>query len=120
MTTLTLHLEHYLAIRRSLGYDLSFSERLLRRFTVFADAEAADHITVDLFVRWKEKFGSANNNTWSNRLGMVRVLATWLQGIDPRTEIPTAGLVSGKLVRPRPYIYTDDQIAEIVMQAARL
>jgi integrase len=120
MTSLTLRLEHYLAIRRSLGYDLSFSERVLRRFTAYADAEVADHITVDLFLRWKEHFGSANNNTWSSRLGMVRVFATWLQGIDPRTEIPPAGLVSRKLVRPRPYIYTDDQIAEIVTQAARL
>ena len=74
MTPLTVRLKHYLAIRRSLGYDLSFSERVLRRFTAFADGEGADHITVDLFLRWKKHFGSANNNTWSARLGMVRAL----------------------------------------------
>jgi integrase/recombinase XerD len=120
MTSLTLRLEHYLAIRRSLGYDLSFSERVLRRFTAFADAEGADHVTVGLFLRWKEHFGSANNNTWSARLGMVRVFAAWLQGVDSRTEVPPAGLICGKLRRTRPYIYTDDQIAEIVTEAARL
>jgi integrase/recombinase XerD len=90
MTSLTLRLEHYLAIRRSLGYDLSFSERVLRRFTAFADAEGADHVTVGLFLRRKEHFGSANNNTWSARLGMVRVFAVWLQGVDSRTEVPPA------------------------------
>jgi integrase/recombinase XerD len=120
MISLTARLEHYLAVRRGLGADLSFSERVLRRFTAFADAECIDHVTVDLFLRWKEHFGSANNNIWSARLGMVGVFATWLQGIDPRTEVPPAGLIFGKLRRTRPYIYTDDQIAEIMAEAARL
>ena len=30
MTPLTARLKHYIAIRRSLGYDLSFAERVLR------------------------------------------------------------------------------------------
>ncbi|WP_234705273.1 tyrosine-type recombinase/integrase [Sinorhizobium meliloti] len=92
----------------------------MRRFTEFADAEATDHITADLFLRWKEHFGSANNNTWSRRLGMVRGFANWLQGIDQRTEVPPPGLVCGKYRRSRPYIYTPDQIAAIVAEAARL
>jgi len=120
MISLTVRLEQYLTIRRSLGYDLSFSERVLRRFAEFAGSEGADHITVELFLRWKKRFGSANNHTWSTRLGMVRVFASWLQGFDPRTEVPPPGLVSGKPRRPRPYIYTDDQIAEIVTEAGRL
>jgi integrase/recombinase XerD len=97
MTTLSQRLDDYLAVRRSLGYDLSFSGRVLRRFTAFADGEGVDHVTVDLFQRWKAAFGSANNNTWSARLGMVRVFAGWLQGYDARTEVPPPGLISGKL-----------------------
>ena len=120
MTPLTVRLKHYIAVRRSLGYDLSFSERVLRRFTEFADSERADHITVDLFLRWKEHYGSANNYTWSRRLSMVRVFASWLQGFDPRTEVPPPGLISSKPRRTRPYIYSDDQIAAIVAEARRL
>lgn len=120
MKSLSAHLDNYHAVRRGLGYDLSFQERVLRRFTSFADAEGADKVTVDLFLRWKESFGSANNNTWSKRLGMVRTFAMWLQAIDPRTEIPPAGLIPGKLHRPKPYIYTDEQTSEIVAEAARL
>ena len=51
---------------------------------------------------------------------MVRVFAGWLQGFDARTEVPPPGLISGKPRRTRPYIYTDDQIAEIVTEAGRL
>ncbi|MCB2181242.1 MAG: tyrosine-type recombinase/integrase [Desulfobulbaceae bacterium] len=120
MTSLTTHLENYLNVRRNLGYDLSTAERVLRRFTCFVDDQGADHITVDMFLRWKEQFGSANNNTWSRRLGMVRLFAAWLQGIDPRNEVPPVGLISGKNHRPRPYIYTPEQIANIVSAAAKL
>ncbi len=120
MTSLTTHLEHYLAVRRSFGYDLSFAERVLRRFTSFADAQGVDHVTVDLFLQWKEHFGSANNYTWSRRLGMARIFATWLQSIDPLSEVPPQGLIPGKLRRGRPYIYTAEQIAKIVAEAAKL
>ncbi len=120
MTTLTARLDHYLAVRRSLGYDLSTAERILRRFTEFADRQGADHVTTDLFLRWKEQFGSANNTTWAARLGIVRRFATWLQNIDPRTEAPPPGLIPGHPRRPKPYIYTADQIAAIVVDAARL
>jgi len=51
MMSLTSRLEHYLAVRRSLGYDLSTSEGVLRRFTAFADAEGADHVTVIARIR---------------------------------------------------------------------
>jgi integrase/recombinase XerD len=46
--------------------------------------------------------------------------ASWLHGFDPRTEVPPPGLISSKQRRSRPYIYTDDQIVEIVTEAGRL
>jgi len=120
MTTLSQRLNDYLSVRRSLGYDLSFSGRVLRGFAAFADREGADHITVDLFLRWKNAFGAANNNTWSARLCMVRVFAGWLQGHDARTEVPPSGLIPGKPRRARPYIYSETEVATIVARAARL
>ena len=120
MMSLANRLEHYLAVRRRFGSDLSTGKRELRQFAAFADTEDAAWITVDLFLRWKERFGSAGNATWSLRLGLVRGFAKWLHGIDPRTEIPPAGLIPAKMRRPRPYIYTDNEIVSIVTQAARL
>jgi integrase len=120
MSTLTQRLDDYLVVRRSLGYDLSHSARVLRRFTAFADREGRDHITIDLFLRWKAAYGNADNNTWSARLGMVRVFAQWLQAHDGRTEVPPAGLIAGKPRRARPYIYSDKEIVAIVTRAAAL
>jgi integrase/recombinase XerD len=120
MATLTAALERYLAVRRAFGFDLSTAERVLRKFTALADAEGAEHVTVELFLRWKAQYGHADNNTWSARLGMVRGFATWLQGLDPQTEVPPTGLIAGKLRRSKPYIYSDEQIAAIVAEAARL
>jgi integrase/recombinase XerD len=120
MTTLTERLDEYIAVRRSLGYDLSFPARVLRGFTAFADREGCDHITVDLFLRWKKGFGKASNNTWLTRLGMVRGFAGWLQGYDARTEVPPSGLIAGKLRRGRPYIYAEAEVAMIVARAAKL
>ncbi|MGO9773195.1 MAG: tyrosine-type recombinase/integrase [Roseiarcus sp.] len=120
MTMLSQRVDDYLAVRRSLGYDLSYPGRVLRGFAAFADREGVDHVTVDLFLRWKTAFGSANNNTWSARLGMVRGFACWLQGHDARTEVPPPGLIPRKLRRTRPYIYSDAEIATIIGRAAKL
>ena len=120
MTTLAQRLDDYLAVRRSLGFDLSSAAQVLRGFAAFADREGADHLTVDLFLRWKTAFGKASNNTWVARLGMVRVFANWLKGQDTRTEVPPAGLISGKVRRVRPYIYSDGEIATIITRAERL
>jgi integrase len=120
MTALSQRLDDYLLVRRSLGYNLLFAGRVLRGFARFAELEGADHITVDLFLRWKDAFGAANNNTWSARLSMVRGFASWLQGYDARTEVPPPGLIAGKLRRTRPYIYSDAEVSTIVARAAKL
>lgn len=120
MSTLAHELDRYLAIRRSLGYDLSTAARVLRRFVAFAHARKARHITTDLFLAWQAEFGDANQYTWSARLGMVRQFALWLSGIDPKNEVPPQALIPGRYQRARPYIYSDREIARIVEEAARL
>jgi len=51
---------------------------------------------------------------------VVRIFAGWLQGFDARTEVPPHGLITSRPRRTKPYIYSDDQIAEIIAEAARL
>lgn len=120
MTSFTKRLDQYLADRRRYGGDLTSSGLILRPFVTFADAEDDEWVTTDLFLRWKERFGAAGAHTWAIRLSVVRGFASWLQGIDPRTEVPPRGLIPNRQQRQQPYIYTDDEIARIVMEAARL
>jgi integrase/recombinase XerD len=104
MSTLSGELDRYLTIRRGLGYDLGTAERILRRFTAFAEREGADLISTPLFLRWQEAFGNANRHTWSRRLGIVRLFAQWMHGLDQRHEVPPQALIPGRHCRPRPYI----------------
>ena len=46
--SLASQLDRYLAVRRSLGYDLRTSERVLRRFIRFADQDFFGTITKKL------------------------------------------------------------------------
>ncbi len=99
MTPLTLRLDEYLAVRRGFGFDLAFTARVLRRFTQFADSEHAGHITTDLFLRWKANFGRANNNTWTSRLGMVRVFANWLRHEHTACTSLPHGATTARIIR---------------------
>jgi integrase/recombinase XerD len=120
MSALSEELDRYLTIRRGLGYDLDTSERILRRFTAFAEQEGAYLITTNLFLRWRDAFGRANRHTWSTRLGIVRLFAQWLHGIDSGHEVPPQALIPGRYRRARPYIYSDEEIRRIVDAAAEL
>jgi integrase len=113
-------LDRYLSIRRSLGYDLCTTARVLRRFVSFAEAQAAEHVSVDLFVRWQKSFGKASRQTWSARYCMVRLFANWLHGLDPKHQAMPRGLVPHRNCRKRPHIYDGRDVAAIVATAAKL
>jgi integrase len=120
MSTLVQELDRYLTIRRSLGYDLGTTARVLRRFVAFAQGRKAKYVTIDLFLAWQAEFGEANQQTWSARLGMVRQFALWLSGINPRNEVPPKGLITDRYRRARPYIYSEREIVRIIEEATRL
>jgi len=120
MSTLFSELDRYLTIRRSLGYDLRTTARILQRFIAFAGQQGADSITTDLFLRWQVAFGHANRQTWSARLGMIRIFAQWLHGIDPKHEVPPRSLIPRRYRRSRPYIYSEDEIRRIIEAAEEL
>jgi integrase/recombinase XerD len=86
--SIALQLDSYLSVRGSLGYDLRTDERVLRRFTRFADQEGAVHIDTALFLRWDASLPDVGTSTRSARFGKVRLFAQWLNGVDPAHEVP--------------------------------
>lgn len=120
MSTWSEELDRYLNIRRSLGYDLRTDERILRRFVTFAEAQGDNHISTDLFLRWQASRASVRRDTWARRLGIVRIFAQWLSGIDPEHEVPPQSLIPCRQRRPLPYIYSEEEIRRIVEAAAEL
>jgi integrase/recombinase XerD len=120
MSALSRELDRYLTIRRSLGYYLGTAERILRRFIAFVEQKDAEYVGTALFLQWQETFGHAKKQTWAARLGVVRLFAQWLHGIDLRHEVPPQALIPCRRHRPRPYIYSDEEIGRIIETAAEL
>ena len=120
MIPISVRFAEYLDHRRRFGADMRSSAVVLKPFVDFADAEGAERVTTDLFLRWKAAFGSAGPITWAKRLCVVRSFATWLQGMDGRHEIPPKGLVPRRGARPRPYIFSEAETGRIVAAAAAL
>ncbi|MFS8056103.1 tyrosine-type recombinase/integrase [Rhizobium sp. BR 317] len=109
MNTMKMSLEQYLALRRSLGFKLQSQESRLRNFVEYAQARGEQYITAKLAVEWAEH--QCGPRTWSSRLSTVRSFARHLILTDPKTEIPPSGIFAPQR-RPRPFIYSDDQIAD--------
>jgi integrase len=120
MSDLRLALEEYLAVRRSLGFDLRLPASALRNFVTFVEAEGASHITTQLALRWAKQPADVQPATWARRLGMVRRFAAWRSAVDPRTEVPSEELLPHRYHRKPPYIYTDEEIKDLVRAAQHL
>ena len=112
--------ERYLQLRRNLGCKLVEPGRLLQSFLAFAEREEASHVTTDLALRWAQQPSSVQPATRARRLSVVRRFAAWLSASDRRTEVPPAGLLPGRYVRKRPYIYSDAEIRDLIRTAGQL
>ena len=113
-------LADYLRIRRALGYKLTKDERALRNFVAFLETCGADRVTTELALDWATLPENAHPASLANRLTMVRQFASYLQTIDPATEVPPSRLLRAGNRRATPYIYTDGEIAALVDAAAML
>jgi integrase/recombinase XerD len=113
--------EDYLALRHSLGHKLADAERLLSRFIDWLDREGIQTITVEAALEWAQRPDADPGSTvWARRLTVARGFARHMAGIDPRTEIPPAGLIGYRQRRRPPFIFSDADIAAVMAQARAL
>jgi len=118
--TLRDALHEYVAVRRALGTQLREPAVTLGQFVEFLEREGADSITTELAVRWAVQPERVQPATRARRLSMVRRFAAWLSASDPRTEIPPKGIIAARHRRPKPYIFTDRQVEQLMAEAAEL
>ena len=113
-------LVEYLDVRRALGFKLQEAETALRQFIHFVEQEGASFITTDLAVRWATQPQNVQPTHWAARLRMVRRFSLYCQALDPRTEIPSSGLLPYRYQRKPPYIYSEQEIAQLIEAARQL
>ncbi len=120
MSTLRQRLAEYVAVRRAFGTQLREPAVALGRFLDFLEREGDKFITTDLALRWARQPERAQPATWARRLTAVRRFAAWLSAFDARTEVPPRGLIAARHHRNKPYIYTDQQVEQLMEEATRL
>jgi site-specific recombinase XerD len=113
-------LVQYVALRRALGAQLQEPARTLVHFVDFLEREGAEFITSEVALRWAMEPKLAQRATWARRLGMVRRFASWLSTIDSRTEVPPLRLLGGCRRRNKPHIFTEQETARLMDEAANL
>jgi integrase len=120
MSALREALARYLALRRALGTQLREPAVTLGHFVAFLERAGAEFITTHLALRWAREPEHAQRATWARRLTLVRGFAVWLSAFNPRTEVPPPRLLAARHRRPTPHIFTDQEIAHLMAEAARL
>lgn len=120
MSAIRDSLAQYVAARRALGSTFYEPALALDHFIDLLEHEGADFITIDLAMRWAMTPKLVERATWGRRLSQVRGFARWLSAIDSRNEIPPTRLLSARRRRNPPHIYSSQEIADLMAQAARL
>lgn len=118
MSQIRQAVEHYLRVRRALGYKLLVEGRMLVRFATFLDQRGHDHVTTNAALAWATAPVDADPQWWAARLTVVRGFARFQAGFDERTEIPSTDLLARTGQRRQaPYLYSHQEIAALLQAA---
>ena len=120
MNTLREAVEEYLSMRRHLGFKLHDTERGLLDFVTFLEQRQAPFITQSLALAWAQQPLHVQPAYWAQRLSFVRGFARHRSATDPRTEVPSPGLLPFQPKRAKPYLYSDEEIRNLLRAALRM
>jgi integrase len=115
---LTDQVERYVRLRQTLGFKFDDAAKQLRAFAAFAAANGDSHVRGSTAVAWAGQARSPNARYI--RLRNVRCVACFLHAEDPVHEVPPSNLFHSPKVRSLPYIYSSEEVIQIVKAARRL
>lgn len=120
MNTLREAVREYLQMRRSLGFKLLETGKLLPAFVKFLEEHRSSFITTRLALAWAQQPSTVQPAEWARRLSVVRTFAHYRSATDPRTQIPPPGLLPFQPKRARPYLYSEEEILSLLRAALRM
>ena len=107
-------MQDYIALRRGLGFKLKKHSRFLEEFALFLERAGESRITSRLALEWATQPQHIQPTEWAARLSVVRGFARYWSATDPETEIPPEGLLPYRPRRAKPYLYSDEQIRQLL------
>lgn len=117
MNTLRQAVHEYLRMRRSLGFKLQDAGKGLLDFVTFMEQRRAPYITQALALAWAQQPTHVQPAHWAKRLSFVRGFARYCSASDPRSQIPSPGLLPFQPKRARPYLYSDEEVKSLLRAA---
>ena len=81
---------------------------------------AKTHVRTETALAWATLPSDADPIWTSGRLAEVRILARHLRTLDPRTEVPPADLLTARGRRATSYLYTPQEVADLMRATAIL
>ena len=119
MTRLQAALEDYITIRRTMGFKFEDSAKLLSGFVAQLEHDGSQVITSVAAVAWATAAGG-HPNWWGKRLSMVRGFARYLHSLDSEHEVPPTGMFPTRPCRATPYLYSQDDVARLMVASRSL
>lgn len=108
--------ERYVASVRAAGYTFRRDARRLANYAAFAQARGDSHVNTQSVLEWARRSSSALQRR--RLVLLVRRFALAMAMEDSRHEAPPADILPrAPLVRPKPYIYSPDEIASLLAVA---
>ncbi len=120
MNSLQAHVDDYLRLRRALGFKLKEDGHLLGQCIAYIEAAGATTLSSELAIGWARLPEGVHPNQWAKRLRVVRGFASYLQTIDPATEIPPPDVFPTRRQRATPYLFSEQDISYLLQEARRL
>jgi integrase/recombinase XerD len=120
MNTLREGLQEYLTLRRSLGSKLRDHARVLAQFVAFMEERQAPHIKTKLTLEWVHQAKTVQPPERARRLCFIRGFARHRSATDPLTEVPPWQLCPYLPTRARPYLYSEQEVKDLLAAALRL
>lgn len=112
--------QRYVAHRQMLGYRMTDGGRV-GAFAAFMDRVAPGQpLTAARALEWVAADAARKITTQVGLLSTLRGFARYCLALDPRTQIPPAGLLGRGYGRLRPHIYTPAQVRLILRRARAL
>lgn len=112
----------YMTQRRARGYKLVDEGVLLTAFAEAIHCSGADRVTVSEAVAFATRRGDmVSRTTQAKQLSVIRGFVEWLRATDPTAAEPIPpGVIRGGYERKTPYLYSLDQVEQLMAAAQEL
>jgi site-specific recombinase XerD len=116
---LAQHLSGYLALRRSLGYEMRSHLCVLRQFdrAVARGTQSRGPVSRDVIEEYLRSLAHLQPITRRLRLSMIRQFLLYLRRFEPGTFVPDRSMEPARTAPRKPYIFTEDEICNLIRAA---